>query len=446
MAKRSYTMDMCSGPLPGKIIRFAFPLMLSGILQRLFNAADIVVVGRFSGSEALAAVGSTGSLINLLVNVFIGLSIGTNVLAARYIGAQDAKNLSETVHTSILLSLVSGTILIFVGFFFAKPLLTLMGSPAEVLDQAALYMKIYFAGMPVNMLYNFGSAVLRALGDTKRPLYFLMIAGVVNVCLNLIFVIVFHMGVAGVAIATVASQLVSAVLVTICLIRADGPYRLDPKRLHIHKDKLIAMIKIGLPAGLQGAIFSISNVLIQSSINSFGAIAMAGNTAAGNIEGFIYTSMNALYQANLSFTSQNLGARKYSRLNRISVICCLMVTVVGLTMGKHHPFPEISPKKSTEGCVGSLVFGVAASVVYGMVISAVSGMEVSYVNMALIGLAVNPFVQFGDLVFSAIKREMGIKDFSRLLGDHGGMQDRFDSALFAAPVVWAMVNLIGVFK
>lgn len=333
MSKKSYTMDMCSGPLLGKILRFAFPLMLSGILQLLFNAADIVVVGRFSGSDALAAVGSTGALINLLVNVFVGLSIGTNVLVARYIGAQDARNISETVHTSILLSLVFGGILIFVGLFLSKPLLLLMGSPIEVIDQAALYMRIYFAGMPFNMLYNFGSAVLRALGDTKRPLYFLMFAGVVNVGLNLIFVIVFHMGVAGVALATIASQAISAILVTICLIRADGPFRLYVKQLHIYKDKLFAMIRIGLPAGLQGAVFSISNVLIQSSINSFGAVAMAGNAAAGNIEGFIYTSMNSFYQANLSFTSQNMGAKKYSRINRITLVCCCTVSVVGLIMG-----------------------------------------------------------------------------------------------------------------
>lgn len=333
MAKRNYEMDMCSGPLLGKIIRYAFPLMLSGVLQLLFNAMDMVVVGRFTGSDALAAVGSTGALINLLINLFVGFSIGTNVLVARYYGAQDAKNLSETVHTSIALSLVSGVILIFIGVFLAKPLLALMGSPDNVLDQAALYMRIYFAGMPVIMLYNFGSAVLRALGDTRRPLYFLVIAGIVNVCLNLFFVIVFHMGVAGVALATVISQGISAVLVTICLIRADGPYRLELKKLAFHKDKVIGMAKVGLPAGLQGALFSISNVLIQSSINSFGSIAMAGNTAAGNIEGFVYTSMNSLYQTNLSFTSQNMGAKKYSRINRIALICCATVTVVGLVMG-----------------------------------------------------------------------------------------------------------------
>ncbi|MGI5893325.1 MAG: MATE family efflux transporter [Candidatus Merdivicinus sp.] len=333
MAKNKYEIDMCNGPLLGKILRFALPLMLSGILQLLFNAADIVVVGRFTGKEALAAVGSTGSLINLLVNVFIGLSIGTNVMVARYIGAQDVKNVSDTVHTSILTSLICGTFMIFVGFFLAEPLLTLMGTPDDVLSQAALYMRIYFVGMPAFMLYNFGSAVLRAFGDTQRPLFFLIIAGVVNVIFNLFFVIVFHMGVAGVAIATVISQVISAALVMGCLLRADGMYKVYWKHLKIHRDKLIDIAKIGLPAGLQGAIFSISNVLIQSSINSFGSVVMAGSTAASNIEGFVYTSMNAVYQANLSFTSQNVGAKKFSRINRITLICIGVVSSIGIVLG-----------------------------------------------------------------------------------------------------------------
>ncbi|MDD6033366.1 MAG: MATE family efflux transporter [Oscillospiraceae bacterium] len=333
MASKSYEIDMCSGPLLPKILRFSLPLMLSGMLQLLFNAADMVVVGRFSGSEALAAVGSTGSLVNLLINVFMGLSIGTNVLVARFYGARDAGNVSETVHTSVLLSLVCGVFLIFVGFFVAPPLLELMGTPEDVLSQAVLYIRIYFAGMPVIMLYNFGSAVLRALGDTRRPLYFLVIAGVANVLMNLFFVIVLKMGVAGVALATVLAQAISAGLVTLCLIRSDGIYRLQLKKLKIHKEKLLAMMQIGLPAGLQGAIFSISNVLIQSSINSFGSVAMAGNTASSNIEGFVYTAMNSLYQANLSFTSQNMGAKKYSRINRIALICVGIVTVVGLVLG-----------------------------------------------------------------------------------------------------------------
>ena len=281
----------------------------------------------------MAAVGSTGSLINLLINVFMGLSVGTNVLVARYYGARDMKNLSETVHTSILASLVGGVALIFIGCFFAKPMLNLMGSPADVIDQATLYARIDFAGMPAMMLYNFGAAILRSVGDTKRPLYFLAISGVLNVLLNLFLVIVCNMGVAGVAIATVASQVLSAVLVLICLVKSDAPYRVDLKKLHIYKDKLLEMIRIGLPAGMQGTVFSISNVLIQSSINSFGSLVMAGSTAAGNIEGFVYTGMNAFYQTALSFTGQNMGAKKYERVGKIMRICVLSVAAVGTVLG-----------------------------------------------------------------------------------------------------------------
>ena len=333
MKAKSYEIDMCNGPLTGKLLRFAIPLMFSGILQLLFNAADIIVAGRFAGHQALAAVGSTSSLINLLVNVFIGLSVGTNVLCANYIGAKQEKAVSETVHTSVLLSLICGVILIFIGVLLARPLLTLMGTPEDVLNQATLYMRIYFVGMPATMLYNFGAAILRAVGDTKRPLYFLFASGVVNVILNLIFVIVFHLGVAGVAIATVISQCISALLVLRCLIHEEGMYRLHLNKLKIHKNRLILMIRIGLPAGMQGAIFSISNVLIQSSVNSFGSVAMAGNTTSQNIEGFIYNAMNAVYQANLSFTSQNFGGKKYSRINRIMVTCLGVVTAVALGMG-----------------------------------------------------------------------------------------------------------------
>ena len=330
--RKRYEMDMCNGPLLGKILRFSFPLMLSGILQLLFNAADIVVVGQFTGHQALAAVGSTSSLINLLVNVFIGMAVGVNVVLARYYGAGDYKNGSQTVHTAILLSLVSGVALIFVGVLLAEPLLSLMGTPNDVLDQAALYMRIYFVGMPVVMLYNFGAAVLRAVGDTKRPLYYLMIAGVVNVALNLFFVIVCGMGVDGVALATVISQCISAGLILWCLLRIDGICHLDLKHLHIYKDKLFQIIRVGLPAGLQGAVFSISNVLIQSSINSFGSQVMAGNTACSNLEGFVYTAMNSIYQAALSFVGQNMGAKKYSRISKIMKICLLLVFGVGLGM------------------------------------------------------------------------------------------------------------------
>lgn len=327
--KRSYEIDMCNGPLLGKILRFSIPLMLSGILQLLFNAADIIVVGQFTGSEALAAVGSTGSLNNLIVNIFLGLSIGSSVMVARYYGAQDWAGVQEVVHTSMLVSAISGVFLIFLGLLLAPPLLELMGTPDNVLDQAVLYMRIIFVGMPAMMIYNFGAAVLRAVGDTRRPLIFLLISGVVNVLLNLFFVLVFHMGVAGVALATIISQAISAGLVVFCLMRSHGCYQLFLRQLRISKRKLIEIAKVGLPAGIQGAVFSISNVLIQSSINSFESIAMAGNTAASNIEGFVYTSMNALYQASLSFTSQNIGAKKMNRIVPILVRCLGCVIAVG---------------------------------------------------------------------------------------------------------------------
>lgn len=331
--KKSYEMDMCSGPIFKKILSFSIPLMLSGVLQLLFNAADVIVVGRFAGSQSLAAVGSTTSLINLLINIFIGLSIGANVLVARYYGAKNEKDVSETVHTAVAISLVSGLFLVVLGAFTSRFLLELMGTPEDVIDKSVIYMKIYFAGMPVIMAYNFGSAILRAVGDTKRPLYFLTLAGVVNIVLNLFFVIVLNMDVAGVALATVISQCVSAALVLKCLIQSDNALKLHLKKLKIHKRKALMLMKIGLPAGMQGAIFSISNVLIQSSVNSFGSIAMAGNTASANIEGFVYTAMNALYQSNLSFTSQNIGARKYTRVNRILLVCQGTVIVVGATLG-----------------------------------------------------------------------------------------------------------------
>ena len=275
---RRYEMDMCHGPLFKKLIVFALPLMLSGILQLLFNAADIIVVGRFSGSEALAAVGSTSSLINLLVNLFIGISIGGNVLMARYIGAQDYKNARETLHTAVCISLYGGILMIFVGVLLARPLLEMMGTPADVINLSVLYMRIYFIGMPAFILYDFGAAMLRAVGDTKRPLYFLTIAGCVNVIFNLFFVIVLHMGVAGVALATIIAQGISAVLIILCLVRSEGVLQLSRSEIKLHKDKVKQMLRIGLPAGLQGIIFSISNVLIQSSINSFGSLVMAGNT------------------------------------------------------------------------------------------------------------------------------------------------------------------------
>lgn len=330
---KTYEMDMCNGPVLKKILIFSIPLMLSGVLQLLFNAADIIVVGRFAGSQSLAAVGSTTALINLLINIFIGLSVGANVVVARAYGGRRDKDVSEAVHTAIAVSIVSGVILIVMGFVFSKLMLELMGTPDDVIDKAVLYMRIYFAGMPVVMLYNFGSAILRAVGDTRRPLYFLTIAGVVNIVLNLFFVIVMNLDVAGVALATVISQCISAGLVLRCLAKSEGGLKLELSKIKIHRKKMFQIFKIGLPAGMQGAIFSVSNVLIQSSVNSFGSIAMAGNAASANIEGFVYNAMNAVYQTNLSFTSQNIGGKKYTRVNRILFACLGTVTVVGMILG-----------------------------------------------------------------------------------------------------------------
>ncbi len=332
MAKK-FEMDMTSGALLPKIIRFSIPLMLSSLLQLLYNAADVVVVGRFVGDTALAAVGSTGSLINLIVNVFMGLSIGTGVLVAQSYGAGDDRRMEKVVHTSIALGLIGGLILTFAGILLARPMLQLMGSPADVIDQATLYIRIFFGGMVANLTYNFGAAVLRSVGDTKRPLYILAVTGLVNVALNLLLVIVFHLGVAGVAIATITAQFLSCIAVLVLLMRAPGSIRFSWSKLHIDPKTMIQMLRVGLPAGLQGTIFSISNVLIQSSINSFGSTIVAGSSAAANLEGFVYVGMNAFYQAALTFTGQNMGAGKLDRIRRIQYCCVGSVFVVGVLMG-----------------------------------------------------------------------------------------------------------------
>lgn len=328
-----YEMDMTSGPIMGNMIRFAIPLMFSSVLQLLYNAADMVVVGRFAGSTALAAVGATGAVTSLLVNLFLGLSVGASVTVAQHYGANRYKDVSQSVHTTVALSLLGGIVIGLMGILLAKPLLTAMGTPEDVLDQAALYMAIYFAGMPANLTYNFSAAVLRAVGDTKRPLYYLTVAGVINVVLNLVFVILFHMSVAGVALATIISQIVSMVLVILCLMRSDGSIHLELRKLRLHKDKVMQIVKIGLPAGLQSSMFSISNTLIQSSINSFGSAAIAGNTAASNIESFVSTPLASFGQAAMSFTSQNYGAKKPERLSKIAWCGSFLVVSLGLVLG-----------------------------------------------------------------------------------------------------------------
>lgn len=333
MAKEEFKMDMCDGPILSKMLRFSLPLMLSSVLQLLFNAADVVVVGQFAGDNSLGAVGCTGSLVNLLVNLFIGLSVGANVMAARHFGAKQEDRLSKTVHTSMVISIVSGLILTIVGIVFARDLLELMDTPPEQLDLAALYLRIYFGGMIANLIYNFGSALLRAVGDTKRPMFYLSISGVVNVVLNLIFVIVFKMDVAGVAIATVISQCISAFLVVRCLMNETGGIRLELRKISFDLKEFVEIIKVGLPAGIQGCIFSLSNVIIQSSVNGFGNIVVSGNSAALNLEGFVYVSMNAFHHATLSFMSQNYGAGRTDRMKKILLSGILCVTVAGAVFG-----------------------------------------------------------------------------------------------------------------
>ena len=330
---RSTNIDMCSGSLPKKMLLFALPLMFSSILQLLFNAADLAVAGRCVGDSALAAIGSTGALINLLTNLFMGLSVGANVLVARFVGAKQDRDVEETVHTALMISVISGVFLAVVGAFSARSLLILMDTPADVLDLAALYVRIYFLGMPIMMLYNFGSAILRAIGDTRRPLYYLAFAGCINVGMNLIFVLIFHMGVAGVACATVISQLISAVLVLNNLAHQDNACRFRFSALRIYPRKLAAIARIGLPAGLQGCIFSLSNTLIQKSINSFDTLAVSGNSAGVNIEGFIYVSMNAWHHTTLSFTGQNYGAGHMDRVRKILAWGLLYVTLFGAGLG-----------------------------------------------------------------------------------------------------------------
>ena len=333
MKNNKYEIDMCNGSIMDKLISFSLPLMLSSILQLMFNAVDIIVVGRFSGSQALAAVGSTTALINIFTNLFIGISLGANVLAARYYAAGRNKEMSETVHTAITLALISGVVMAFVGLIFAKGALELMGTPEDVIRLSTLYMRIYFLGMPFFMLYNYGAAILRAVGDTKRPLIFLIISGCANAVLNMMLVIIFHLGVAGVAIGTVISQMISCVLVLRCLYRSEGSYQLRFSKLTIKSAYLKPIFQVGIPAGIQSTVINFSNALLQSSVNSFGSTAMAGYTAANNVLGFLYVSVNAITQACMSFTSQNYGVGKYKRMDRVLFDCLILTVGVAGVLG-----------------------------------------------------------------------------------------------------------------
>ena len=333
MKKNKYEIDMCNGTIMDKLISFSLPLMLSSILQLMFNAVDIIVVGRFSGSQALAAVGSTTALINIFTNLFIGISLGANVLAARYYAAGRDKEMSEAVHTAITLALISGILMAFVGFGAARGALGIMDTPGDVIGQATLYMRIYFLGMPFFMLYNYGAAILRAVGDTKRPLVFLAVAGMANVALDLLLVIVIPLGVAGVAVGTVTSQMISCILVLRCLYKSEGSYQIRFSRLTIKGVYLKRIFQVGIPAGIQSTVINFSNALLQSSVNSFGSTAMAGYTAANNILSFLYVSVNAVTQACMSFTRQNYSVGKQKRMDRVLLDCMVLSAGVAGVLG-----------------------------------------------------------------------------------------------------------------
>ena len=333
MEKNKFEIDMCNGPIMSKLISFSVPLILSGMLQLMFNAVDIIVVGQFSGSTSLAAVGSTTALINVFVNLFMGISLGANVVSARCYAMGRREEMSKTVHTAITIALVSGIIMAVIGVIFAKGALLLMGTPENVINLSTLYMRIYFLGMPFFMLYNYGAAILRAVGDTKRPLIFLVISGCINAGINMLLVIVFDMGVAGVAIGTVISQFVSCALVINCLYSTKSSYQLRFSKLKIERDYMIQIFQVGVPAGIQSTVINFSNALLQSSVNSFGSVAMAGYTAANNVLGFLYVSVNSITQACMSFTSQNYAVGKHKRMDRVLIDCMVLSISVALILG-----------------------------------------------------------------------------------------------------------------
>ena len=416
---KKYEMDMCSGNIFVKMIKFSIPLMLTGILQLLYNAADLIIVANFSDkADALGAVGSTGSITNLLVNLFMGLSVGTNVLVAKKFASRQYDELSKVIHTSILISLISGTIMGIFGVVFAGSLMKMMNNPIPL---ATVYLRIYFIGLPFNLLYNFAAAILRAIGDTKRPLYFLSIAGLANVVLNLFFVIVLKMDVDGVAIATVISEFISAVLIMICLIRTKEAYKFEFKKCKISGKELKQIIRVGIPAGLQSSLFSVSNVLIQSSVNAFGATVINGNSAASSLEGFTYTAMDSVYQAGLSFTSQNVGAKKSENLNKVLLYALIIVTLVGMTLGGltylfREPLIHIYTKVPAEVDVAVIRFkylvliywlcgimdvtcGVIRGMGYAITPMVVSLLGACAFRILWIIFCFNPFVDFSNIKY-----------------------------------------------
>lgn len=392
MAKKRYNMDMTTGSLFPKILSFAFPLMITGLLQIVYNAADVMVVGRFAGSVSLAAVGATSTLVNLMLNLFLGLSMGSGVVVAKHIGAADNAAVHRSVHTAMLLSLVSGILIGLFGFIISPFALKAMGTPAEVLKLSSLYLKIFFLGTPANMIFNYGASILRATGDSKRPLYILTSTGILNVVLNIFFVVKCHMDVAGVALATIIAQYVSAVCVLYILLNINSVIHLSPKKLTIYKDELKDILRIGIPAGLQGSLFSLSNVIIQSSINSFGAAAIAGNTASGNVDSIIFTCCNSVSQTATTFTSQNFGAGQYRRIRKIYFNCIGTSAAIAVIFGIALWFfgPQILTVFSTDAEVIEL--GMIRLRLFAVTYIINSALDVTTGQMRGLGKSVIPMI------------------------------------------------------
>ncbi|MCQ2506210.1 MAG: MATE family efflux transporter [Lachnospiraceae bacterium] len=437
---KNFEIDMCTGRLASKMLLFTLPLIASSLLQLLFNAADMVVAGRYAGDTALASISGTSSITNLIINLFLGLSVGANVIVAKYYGQNSEEDVSECVHTSVVISLLAGAFLAVFGFAVARPVLTLMQTPENVIDGAVLYMRIYFLGMPIIMLYNFTSAILRAVGDTRRPLIYLAIAGAINVVLNMIFVIVFHMGVAGVAIATVVSQAVSAALVMIALFRYDGCLKLSLSKMKIAGTKLLQMTKIGLPAGIQGSFFSISNVLIQSSINSFGSLAMSGNAAASNIEGFVYAGMNAFHHTALSFTSQNLGGGQYKRIKKVIYYGLLFVTTVGIGLSLvvyffRYPFLGLYIGKTTLNRAQVIEYGVVRMKFIILTYFTCGTMDVIVGCLRGLGKSFTPMML--TLLFVCVFRVVWISTVFRIPQYH-----TLECVYISYPISWVMATIV----
>lgn len=457
MRAKVHTLDMTQGRILPQLIRFSLPLMATSFLQLLYNAADMIVVGQFGGTEplgavanagkqSLAAVGSTGALINLIVNLFVGFSLGANVVIAHAKGAQDRQGIQRNVHTAIPLALISGVILMFVGFFLARPLLDMMDSPHDVIDKATLYVQIFFLGMPANMLYNFGAGIMRAVGDTKRPLFYLGISGVVNVLLNLLLVIVFRLDVAGVAIATVASQVLSAVFVIWHLTHTDEDIRLDLKKMKLDTECVKEIVRVGLPAGIQSSLFSLSNVTIQRSINIQGSDWVAGNAAAANVEGFVWVSMNSISQGTLTFSSANRGAKEYARVRKVLLVSLIAVVAVGLAISMAALLFGETLLSLYNGDSTVIEKGMVRMVIIMSTYWLCGLMDVAGSQMRGMGYAISPMIVSLSgacafrLVWVAMMNDGGI--LSQLLGMDLAVAENYMNTLYISyPISWALTFL-----